>query len=182
MKGDIANKVYKGKATIRIPVNKKYVFQSDGKAKIYDDNGFELNPIGKSPGTIHVEATDSEFWLMDYQDKKRTFTTADSTPVEVNIENPPDIMTRMKALIQAEIMNKYGADADEVETLEEALDFDIDGDGEIGFSAAEIAAMPDEELLDLGLVRTDDPESLEPAPAEPEVEPPTPPAEETPPA
>jgi hypothetical protein len=73
----------------------------------------------------------------------------------------------MRQMVAAEVMNRYGQNSDEVETLEESLDFDIDGDGTVGYTAAEIAAMPDEELMDMGLVRAPEPDNLDPAPVDP---------------
>jgi hypothetical protein len=167
MNETISDKLYSGNAEIFIPVTKKYHFQHDGASKIEDANGFALNPIGKSPGIINVISPNG-FWAITFQDDARTYIPADDVPMEINMDEEPDIMTRMRNLITAEVMNKYGQDSNQVETLEEALDFDIDGDGEIGYTAAEIAAMPDEQLIDLGLVR--DPtqaDNLNPAPHDP---------------
>lgn len=174
-----ANKLYQGDAEIIIPVGKKYVFQHDGNSKITDQNGFPIPDVGKSPGIINITSS-LGFWAIDFQDDNETYTLADDVPVEVGIESPPDIMTRMRQMIAAEVMNKYGNDSQEVETLEEALDFDIDGDGQIGYSAAEIAAMDDEQLLDLGLVKTEQLDELKTAPVEPDGTTSEPPPEPTP--
>lgn len=158
-----------GSAQIYIPPTKKFKFTHDGTCSITDQDGFQIGEgntvISKSPGILNIMG--DGLWAIEYQDFDKTFTPADDTPVEVGIESPPDIMTRMRQMIASEFMNKYGAQSTEVETLEEALDFDIDGDGNIGFSAAEIAAMDEEELKDMGLIKTPNPEKLEPAPVEP---------------
>jgi hypothetical protein len=187
----ISGNVYQGTISTFIPYNKKFSISSDGEfkvQKINPDTGEVLESlnsdnmrlVSKSPGTFQVVPKNktTQFWSIFFQDENRTYEKSDPIPFEVNIDNPPSIMDRMRVMIQEEFMNKYGDDSREIETLEEALDFDIDNDGEIGFTAGEIAAMTDEELIDMGLVRTEDPENLDPAepPQDPAPEPPPEPA------
>lgn len=118
-----------GSATIFIPPNKRYEFKVDGNLVLTNQDGLPIDKAGKSPGIINVETTD--IWTVEYQETKHH--KNDPIPFEVDVdEKPTNILDRMRDLIKAEVMNRYGADSEEVETLEESMNFDIDGDGEIG--------------------------------------------------
>jgi hypothetical protein len=158
-----------GSAQIYIPPDKKYEFRVDGNIILTDQDGMPIDLKGKSPGIINVETTD--IWNVKYQETHHH--VADEVPFEVDVDQQPeDIMSRMRALITEEVMNRYGAGSEEVETLEESMNFDIDGDGEIG-SPYEIpdvdTTMEPEDL-------TEPPPSVQPV-SEPETttEPETPP-------
>lgn len=160
-----AKKLYKGNAEIFIPPGKKYVFMADtNTTKISDQNGMPLDFIAKSPGIINVESK-SGFWCIDYQ--MTMHHPADPIPVEVDVGTPEpgNILDRMRQLVKEEIMNRYGANSDEVETMEEFMNFDIDGDGEIGDNT-QYTVMEDEFVAP-----TIAEPAPEPAPEEPAMEP-----------
>ena len=94
---------------------------------------------------------------------------------EFEEENGPPLTLEQK-LMRAfgdRLMAQYGPDSNEVETMEDAMDFDIDGDGDI-------AGTP--YIVELDPVRDLPNETLEEPPAEPPAEPPPElPAEPTPP-
>lgn len=149
-----------GSAQIYIPPNKKYHFRVDGNITLTDQNGLPIDEMGKSPGIINIESTD--VWSVSYQETQHH--PADDIPVEVDMDAPqPDILTRMKELIRAEVMNRYGADSQEVETLEESMNFDIDGDGVIGspYEVTEPDATVEPEIV---IEPTPDQPAPEPAP------------------
>jgi hypothetical protein len=125
-----AKKLYKGNAEIFIPFGKKYVFNADMQSTtITDQNGMPIDFIGKSPGIINIKSTKG-FWCIDYQETKHH--PADEVPVEVPLEQPPNIMQRMQDMVRDMVFNKYGQDSLEMETMEDAMNFDLDNDGHIG--------------------------------------------------
>jgi hypothetical protein len=157
-----------GSAQIFIPNDKRYEFNVDGNIVLTDQDGMPIPLKGKSPGIINVETTD--IWNVKYQETCHHI--ADDVPFEVNIEQPDDILTRMRAMITEEVMNRFGAGSEEVETLEESMNFDIDGDGEIG-SPYEI---PDEDTtMEPEVVSEPTPHDQPVSEPEPTTEPETPP-------
>jgi hypothetical protein len=137
-----ANQLYTGSATIFIPPGKKYVFQADvSTTKLTDQDGMPLDFKSKSPGVINVTSK-SGHWCIDYQETNHH--PSDEVPYEQPLESPPPIMDRMRAMIYEEFANRYGAHSEEVETLEEAMDFDLNDDGHIG-SPYEI---PEDEFIE----------------------------------
>lgn len=132
MKDINANKLYKGKAQIFIPPGKKYCLQKepDTTVDITDQNGLRLDHAGKSPGIINITTGASVVWAMNYQETNHH--PSDPVPTEQPLESPPDIMSRMRAIVIEEISNKYGRDSEEMETMEEAMNFDLNDDGHIG--------------------------------------------------
>lgn len=85
----------------------------------------------KSPGFVVIDTVKEEdIWYINYQTDDITFDPVDPIPVEAAISEAPTMMDRMRAMIQQEVINRYGEN--QMETLEEAMDFDIDGDGHIG--------------------------------------------------
>jgi hypothetical protein len=170
-----AKKLYKGNAEVFIPPGKKYVFNADMQSTtLTDQNGMPIDFIGKSPGIINVKSTKG-FWCIDYQETKHH--PADEVPVEVPLEEPPNIMQRMQDMVREMVFNKYGQDSLEMETMEDAMNFDLDGDGHIG-SPYELA--DEEEFIEEVISPTAEPApeaQQEPVPAQTgSEEPPTDPA------
>jgi hypothetical protein len=98
----------------------------------------------KSPGVICIKTLKEEdIWFIDYQTDDITFDPSDPVPVEAAISEAPTMLDRMRAMIYQELAHQ--GQLNEVESLEEAMDFDIDGDGFVG-SQYEIM---EEEFLDI---------------------------------
>lgn len=125
-----SSELKKGNAEIFIPPGKKYHFASDNIIDVFDQNGMRIDLIGKSPGIINIKTGAKVTWCVNYQETNHH--PANEVPTEQPIEDKPDMLTRMRALIYEEVANKYGANSEEVETLEEAMNFDLDNDGHIG--------------------------------------------------
>lgn len=105
----------------------------------------------KSPGLVIIDTVKEEdIWYINYQTDDITFDPVDPVPVEAAISEQPTMMDRMRAMIQQEVINRYGEN--QMETIEEAMDFDIDGDGHIGSQYE----MMDEEFPDLASADTSD--------------------------
>lgn len=141
MKDINANKLYKGKAQIFIPPGKKYCLQKEPETTVdlTDQNGLRIDLTGKSPGIINIMTGAGVVWAMSYQETNHH--PSDPVPTEQPIDSPPDIMARMRAIVLEEISNKYGMESEEMETMEEAMNFDLNDDGHIG----SIYEVPDEE-------------------------------------
>jgi hypothetical protein len=146
-----------GSAEIFIPVGKSVTIESTNVLQLstVSPDG-EIVPfkmvdgrfVFKSPGQIIIDTPEeSDIWYINYQTPEITFDKADPVPVEAAITEAPTMMERMQALIRQEVLNRYGAGSDEVETMEEAMDFDIDGDGIIG---SQYEVMEEEYLSDQG--------------------------------
>jgi hypothetical protein len=69
-----------------------------------------------------------------------------SIPIEIPEEAqvPETLEEKMMRFAAAMVEERYGRDSDEMESLEEAMDFDLDGDGDIGLSGYEINEMIEE--------------------------------------
>jgi hypothetical protein len=127
---------------------------------------------GKSPGYINVQSK-TGFWAIDYQETNHH--PADEVPVEVPLQQPPNIMQRMQDMVREMVFNKYGQESVEMESMEEALNFDIDEDGHIG-SPYELA--DEEQFIEEVITPTAEPTATETSPTPPEE--PTPAPEPTP--
>jgi hypothetical protein len=125
-----SSKLYKGNAQLFIPANKGYEFVSDGELTVVNQDGMPIDLKGKSPGVISVIAAKGTNWMVHYQEPGHH--PADEVPVEVPLGEPPSILERMQQMVREEVINRYGRYSEEVETLEEAMDFDINEDGVIG--------------------------------------------------
>jgi hypothetical protein len=98
---------------------------------------------------------------------------ADPIPVEVAEEQQETLEDKMYKFLGQMMLERYGSDSDEVDTFEEAMDFDIDGDGEIGSSLTQYEEMEEEEPIPF---QTSNDPAAEPDPvaagsSDPEVEP-----------
>lgn len=179
----LSNVVYSGEKHFYIPQGKRVFLYSDGAVVVncISSNG-ELLPFGgadlnktftfKSKGAMVIKASPETFWYASFQDVKQTFDPSDPKPVEANIENPPSTIDRMRAMIAEEIMHRYGANSDAVESAEEAFDFDIDGDGDIGLSGYEVVDMVEEEVALDQPPADDPPPAADPPPKDPPADPP----------
>lgn len=168
-----SQKLYKGNAEIFIPPGKGYRFNADNSTtKITDQNGMPIDFHGKSPGIINV-VSKSGFWAINYQETNHH--PSDEVPVEVPLEQPPNVMQRMQDMVREMVFNKYGQESVEMETMEEAMNFDLDEDGHIGAPPSPYE-LPDEEVFNEEVLATPPPAVQTPPPAEP-----TPVVEETPP-
>lgn len=158
-----SSELKKGSAEIFIPPGKRYEFISENKENnvdIKDQNDMPLPIKGKSPGIIRIVTGSKVVWMCLYQETNHH--PCDDVPTEQPIESPPDIMTRMRAIITEEVMNRYGANSEEMETLEESMDFDLNEDGHIGAPQTPYE-LPDEEMFIEEVIS----QPAEPAPQEP---------------
>lgn len=105
------------------------------------------NQVFKSPGYLTIKASKGVVWSIDFQDETKTNEVIDSDPMETDVEEPLPILQRMQEMIKNEVIARYGANSVEVETLEDAMDFDIDDDGIIGspYEEQELEIIPPEQ-------------------------------------
>jgi hypothetical protein len=158
-----SSQLNKGNAQLFIPANKGYEFVSDGEIAVVNQDGMPIELRGKSPGIISVIAAKGTNWMVHYQEPDHH--PADEVPVEVPLGEPPSILERMQQMVREEVINRYGRHSEEVETLEEAMDFDINEDGIIG-SPYEVDE--DEFVEEVITSPTAEPETVSEEPAPPD--------------
>lgn len=85
---------------------------------------------------------------MDFQDHEKTVEKVDSVPVEQAVQEPLPILERMQQMIKAEVIARYGQNSEEAETLEDAMDFDLNDDGHIGspYEETELEIIPSNQI------------------------------------
>lgn len=102
----------------------------------------------KSPGYLSIKASKKTLWSMDFQDHEKTVEKVDSVPVEQAVQEPLPILERMQQMIKAEVIARYGQNSEEAETLEDAMDFDLNDDGHIGspYEETELEIIPSNQI------------------------------------
>ncbi len=140
----------------------------DGKAirvlGVSDDTG-KKTIVTREDFTLEVRTEPKSLWSIDARPINPPTEPYDPIPIEIGEEEPLTLHDQIRKMVGQMAVERYGES--EMETIEEALNFDVDGDGEIGLSGFEVV---EEETL----IPTPEPESIEPAPEtapEPEPEP-----------
>lgn len=175
-----SNTLYSGKKLIYIARNKRFSIHADKPVTIKSVNmetGEETihtlkqtDIYAKSTGLLSIQASDTTFWTIEYQDEEVTKEQPDPVPKEAAIQAPLSTLERMRQLIHQEVVSRYGEN--QIETLEEAMDFDINGDGEIGLTPHEAILMQEENIEP---VTPEPTTTAEPTPSQTEETPVTPP-------
>ncbi len=121
--------------------------------------------------TMEVRTEPKALWSLDATPISPPTEPYDPIPIEIAEEEPMTLHQQIRQMVGQMALERYGHS--EMETIEEALNFDVDGDGEIGLSGFEV--MEDEELEPTPDPEPADEPETEPDP-EPDPEPETPPA------
>lgn len=97
---------------------------------------------------IHIKVDCEQFTHWGY-DIGTSREVVDPVPVELESDRTPETMEeKLFRMVGEAAMNMYGKDSEEIETLEEALDFDINMDGDVGIlSGLEVIELADEAPL-----------------------------------
>jgi hypothetical protein len=151
-----SGKLYSGTISTFVPQGKMFKVVTDGKVtlKSVDQETGEEKILGlanngqikkRSSGAMTIQAAKNVFWFPEFQDDDVTYDPADDMPLETNVAPPMTTMEKMKAMIREQLLNEFGNSNQEYETLEEALDLDIDGDGDIGLTQYNPQPMVEEE-------------------------------------
>ncbi len=93
--------------------------------------------------TLEVRTEAKALWSMDAVPINPPTEPYDPVPIEIAEEEPMTLHDQIRKMVGQMALERYGAS--EIETIEEALNFDVDGDGEIGLSGFEV--LEDEELI-----------------------------------
>lgn len=117
---------------------------------------------------VRISVDSGRHWSMEVKPRPSPREILDPTPVEIpeGAKIPETLEEKLKRMLAGMVVERYGKDSPEVETFEEAMDFDIPDESDDPLSGYEVQDMEDL------------PPPLEPEP-EPEPSPPTP--ETTPP-
>lgn len=113
----------------------------------------------KGPIAAFVSVPGQSHWSIEVEELPDPFDKADPRPVEIPEELAKEVTLedKLKQFVADMVAERYGADSDQMETLEEALDLDMDDEDELPLSGYEVNEM----------------DEVEP-PAEPAAEPPKP--------
>ncbi len=96
----------------------------------------------KEDFTLEVRTDKHSLWSIDAKPISPPTEPYDPIPIEIGEEEPLTLHDQIRKMVGQMALERYGAD--EIETIEEALNFDVDGDGEIGLSGFEVV---EEEIL-----------------------------------
>ncbi len=133
----------------------------DGKAirvlGVSDDNGLKTIKTTED-FTLEVRTEAKALWSLDAMPIHPPTEPFDPVPIEIAEEEPLTLHEQIRKMVGQMALERYGDS--EIESIEEALNFDVDGDGEIGLSGFEVV---EEEIL----IPTPDPVTA----VEPEVNP-----------
>jgi hypothetical protein len=122
----------------------------------------QLNLVVREDCAIKVEIEDYMVWSYWAHHVGPDIEIPDPVPVEIIAPEQPDSLEMsLKRLFGQMVMEKYGQDSEELETAEEAMNFDLDGDGLVG--GHEVFPVPPKPVV---------PEEPAPPPADPPADPP----------
>lgn len=98
--------------------------------------------VQDKPITLTIDAEPLQHWDIDVIPAREK---GDPIPVEIPEEMmiPETLEEKMRRMISSMAAHMYGANNPDVETLEEAMDLDLNDDGEI-FSGYEVTTLADE--------------------------------------
>ncbi len=117
---------------------------------VSDDTG-QLTIKTKDDFTMEIRTEKNALWSLDARPINPPTEPYDPIPIEIAEEEPMTLHEQIRNMVGQMAMERYGAS--EIETIEEALNFDVDGDGEIGLSGYEV-------LEDEVLIPTPEPEPV----------------------
>jgi len=108
---------------------------------VSDDNGIKTIKTTED-FTLEVRTETKALWSIDATPIHPATEPYDPIPIEIAEEEPMTLHDQIRKMVGQMALERYGAS--EIETIEEALNFDVDGDGEIGLSGFEVV---EEEVL-----------------------------------
>ncbi len=135
----------------------------DGKPKRIigksDDNG-KANFVSRADFTLEVRTEPKSLWTLDAFPVMSDKEPYDPIPVEIAEEEPLTLHEQIRTLVGQMAIERYGKS--QVDTIEEALNFDVDGDGKIGLSGYEVVEEEQLELMPEAVVDVDPETTTEP--------------------
>lgn len=163
-----------------------YVFQGNEKVSIIAEGPIAVFSVGedgvpedivgssldgrlrfrtRGPFRGYVNIADGLHWSMDVTEMPDPFDKSDPVKVEIpdDAKIPETLEDKLKRFLMGMIVERYGKESVEHETMEDALDMDVDDDDAIPLSGYEVTEMTD--------VFPDIPEEAEAAPPVVEEEP-----------
>lgn len=143
----IGSKAFIGKA------GTKYRLRGDESFGLHalDDNGEVLKVIGSGTAldfkcredtNLYLKQT-SESSYVSIQEVEKQFNPADPVPVEIEDKKPLTLKQELEKFIVDAVRHTYGQGSDQLETLEESMDFDLDDD-EVPLSGYEVLDLVEE--------------------------------------
>lgn len=116
---------------------------------------------------VRISVDEGRHWSLDVRPRPAPTDLVDPTPVEIpeGQKLPETLEAKLRRMIAGMVVERYGRDSDEVETLEEAMDFDVPDDADDPLSGYEVQDMDD-------LPPALDEDSPPSSPEDPESEPP----------
>lgn len=143
-----------------------YTVNDDGEP----DDFLSLSHNGKlrfrTTGEIkgYVKVSEGVHWAIEVKNIASPYEDSDPIPVEVpeDAKAPETLEDKLKRMLAGMVAERYGHDSDEMETFEDAMDFDIDDDLPSPLSGYEVQDMQEDFPVDDTV-----PDLTEPPPAEP---------------
>lgn len=107
------------------------------------DGRIRLRTETEVPVRISVDA--GRHWSLEVKPRPSPKEILDPTPVEIpeGAKLPETLEEKLKRMLAGMVVERYGRDSDEVETFEEAMDFDIPDDPDDPMSGYEVQDMED---------------------------------------
>lgn len=114
-----------------------------------------------------VNVPDGYHWSIDTRYIKSPFENADPVPVEVpeDVKSPETLQDKLQRMLAGMIAERYGRDSDEMETFEDAMDFDMEDEDTPLTSRYDVTDMVSDDFITDS--QTDEPVSTESPPPEP---------------
>lgn len=107
-------------------------------------NGRMIVRTKEKPVNVFVSVPGNEHWSLESIPLASPFEKVNDIPVEIpeDKKRPETLQDKLKRFIMEQVADQYGQGSREMETLEEAMDFDIDGEDNI-LSGYELQDMDD---------------------------------------